>query len=321
MLFVFCLPIFLLFCDVCTMRLHSNCKTILNILKRNFNSFPMACSRYEYVKNFELDDTILPNVWIVVRLDGKGFHKFTKTHDFQKPNDINALNVMNSAAIAVMEEFRDIVISFGQSDEYSFVLRKETKVYSRRSSKLLSYITSLFSSAYVMNWKTFFNDKELKSIPCFDGRVVLYPSDQNLKDYMSWRQADVHVNNLYNTTFWELVLNGGMTNTQAEERLRGTFSADKNEILFSQFGINYNELPVMFRKGTILLRKYVQVPGSDKKRQLCVPLHEDMIREKFWKDHPELLGKYVPAEHILKKEDSDDINILLSNQFEKCLIK
>lgn len=47
----------------------------------------MACSKYEYVKNLELDDRILPNVWIVVRVDGKGFHKFSKAHNFTKPND------------------------------------------------------------------------------------------------------------------------------------------------------------------------------------------------------------------------------------------
>lgn len=48
----------------------------------------MACSKYEYVKKFELDDTILPNVWIVIRVDGKGFHKFSAAHDFEKPNDL-----------------------------------------------------------------------------------------------------------------------------------------------------------------------------------------------------------------------------------------
>ena len=26
--------------------------------------------------------------------------------------------------------------------------------------------------------------------PTFDARVVLYPSEQNLRDYLSWRQAD-----------------------------------------------------------------------------------------------------------------------------------
>lgn len=51
----------------------------------------MACSRFDYVKNYEQDDSILPNVWIVIRLDGKGFHKFSKAHEFAKPNDINGI--------------------------------------------------------------------------------------------------------------------------------------------------------------------------------------------------------------------------------------
>lgn len=49
----------------------------------------MACSRYEYVKSYEQDDKILPNVWIVIRIDGKKFHKFANAHNFEKPNDEN----------------------------------------------------------------------------------------------------------------------------------------------------------------------------------------------------------------------------------------
>lgn len=49
----------------------------------------MANSRFEYVREFELDDRILPNCWIVVRIDGKAFHKFTEKHNFAKPNDEN----------------------------------------------------------------------------------------------------------------------------------------------------------------------------------------------------------------------------------------
>lgn len=32
--------------------------------------------RYEYVKGFEQNDILLPNTWIVVRIDGRGFHKY-----------------------------------------------------------------------------------------------------------------------------------------------------------------------------------------------------------------------------------------------------
>jgi hypothetical protein len=37
--------------------------------------FNMANSKYEYVKQFELADNLLPNTWLVVRIDGRGFHR------------------------------------------------------------------------------------------------------------------------------------------------------------------------------------------------------------------------------------------------------
>jgi len=35
----------------------------------------MAGSKYAYVKNFELADNLLPNTFLVVRIDGHGFHR------------------------------------------------------------------------------------------------------------------------------------------------------------------------------------------------------------------------------------------------------
>lgn len=174
----------------------------------------MAKSSFEYVKMFESTDSLLPNTWIVIRLDGKCFHKFSDDHNFSKPNDLRALNLMNYAAYIVMKEFNDILIGFGQSDEYSFIFKKETTLYKRRAAKLLTTINSKFSSSYVFYWNKFFGEDELKYPPTFDGRIILYPSEQNLIDYLKWRQADVHINNLYNTTFWTLVLKGKLSPSQ-----------------------------------------------------------------------------------------------------------
>lgn len=38
---------------------------------------------------------------------------------------------------AVMQEFRDIVIAYGESDEYSFVLRRSTELYRECNSVCL----------------------------------------------------------------------------------------------------------------------------------------------------------------------------------------
>jgi len=43
---------------------------------------------------------------------------FSDKHNFSKPNDMRALQLMDHAAKDVMEEYPDIVIAFGESDEY-----------------------------------------------------------------------------------------------------------------------------------------------------------------------------------------------------------
>ena len=109
-----------------------------------------------------------------------------------------------------------------------------------------------------------------------------------------------------------------MTNADAEQALNGTFAADKNEILFSRFGINYNNEPQIFRKGTVIYRSYdadttaenrgdgCQNAGSERvapqsktqlekerKRKLKATIaveHIDIIGDAFWNAHSFILA-------------------------------
>ena len=45
--------------------------------------------------------------------------------------------------------------------------------------------------------------------------------------------------------------------------LQGTLSGDKNELLFSEFGTNYNNLPEKYRKGSLLIRSAVSKPHQN----------------------------------------------------------
>lgn len=286
----------------------------------------MAGSRFEYVKLFEDQEKLLPGCWAVIRLDGRAFTKFAKLHNFTKPNDERALRLCNAAAAIVLQSFDEhLAFAFGQSDEYSFILQRESTLFSRRCAKILSTIVSLFSSSYVALWPKFL-PAPLCDIPSFDGRVVLYPTTKHLRDYLRWRQADVHINNLFNTTFWALVQLGGKSTQEAERILKGSLSKDKHEILFSQFGINYNNELEMFRKGSLLAKakrithshlysdassdKFTEkpkVPGlimaaalSVDNRQdenkiedyetTVVAIHEDIMGDDFWNQNPLLLG-------------------------------
>jgi len=114
---------------------------------------------------------------------------------------------MDHAARDTMELYPDIVLAFGESDEYrhvysrlvrcptqlffvSFLLKKSTTIYNRRQSKIVSTLTSQFTSSYVFHWSRYFPDTLLQYPPSFDGRIICYPTEKSVKDYFSWRQAD-----------------------------------------------------------------------------------------------------------------------------------
>ena len=70
----------------------------------------------------------------------------------------------------------------------------------------------------------------------------------------------------------------------------------KNEILFNH-GINYNNLPQIYRKGSTIIRQKTEVTsisprdGQEVKRMKLIPtaIHEDIIGQAFWDQHSELL--------------------------------
>lgn len=277
-----------------------------------------------------------------MRIDGRGFHKLSSHYNFSKPNDVRALDLMNAAAVHVVRSLPDICFAYGVSDEFSFVFERGTVLFERRSDKLVSTVVSTFTAAYVLLWPQYFkqdsgegstestpqtNALDAAFLPTFDGRAVVYPSTANLRDYLAWRQVDCHINNLYNTTFWSLVMKGELGQREAEEFLKGTVSSDKNEILFSRFDINYNNEPEMFRKGSSVFRDYSQsdseghqdrtlastaasdsahctsdVPQElsktqqEKQRKIkskaqVVVRHVDIIKDDFWHQHPRTLAR------------------------------
>ncbi|GKC97387.1 tRNA(His) guanylyltransferase 1-like protein isoform X1, partial [Tanacetum coccineum] len=115
---------------------------------------------------------------------------FSEINEFEKPNDKRALNLMNSRATSVMEQYPYIVFVYSYGDEYSFILKKETKFHQRRESKILSIIGSFFISLYVKKWKKFFPQKDMRSTLPFRVRVISCPSADTLQAYLAWRQRE-----------------------------------------------------------------------------------------------------------------------------------
>ncbi|KAB7503224.1 tRNA(His) guanylyltransferase 1 [Armadillidium nasatum] len=238
--------------------------------------------KYDYLSSFKRKNHILPHTFLVVRIDGKGFSKFSATHKFEKPNDRRSLNLMNHAAITVMKKFPIIKLSYGQSDEYSFVIKRFGHG-EKEGNALISRIVSVFTGSFTNYWKNFFSETQLEGNPVFDARLVLYPTIESVRDYLSWRQADCHINNMYNTCFWKLVNEKGFSRTSAQEYLKGTFSEDKQRILKEELGFIYSDDEPMFRKGSVICKDNLSGDNT------LVVKHCDIIGPQFWIDNCNLL--------------------------------
>ena len=269
----------------------------------------MANSRFEYVRQFERSESVLPNTWMVIRVDGNGFSHFVKAHNYKKPVDQRGVNLMEACALSVCRKYPDIRMAFGQSDEFrfssfsqsdrfhvsilpsfaSFVLPRSCALWKRREAKFVSTFASCFASSFVFLWPQHFPDQPLQELPTFDARCICLPSDENVRDYLAWRQADTHINHLLNICFWTLV-GQGLAPNEAQKKIDATNSSQKHELLF-EAGINYNNEPEQWRKGIFLYHTQARrVDGKKEKRKL-VAVYTDIIADTFWRENEHLLTK------------------------------
>lgn len=86
---------------------------------RPLHPLAMANSRFQYVKKFELSDALLPDTYLVARLDGHRFTKFTAEHGFTKPNDERGLLLMTE-----VREFSFFLSSRNENNNCSSFLAK-----------------------------------------------------------------------------------------------------------------------------------------------------------------------------------------------------
>ncbi|XP_041998461.1 tRNA(His) guanylyltransferase 2-like isoform X1 [Salvia splendens] len=256
----------------------------------------------EDIKSFLHESRLMLCTWIVVRIDGCHFHRFSEVHEFEKPNDAQALNLMNACAVAVLEDFRDIVFAYGVSDEYSFVLNKYSQLYQRCAGDIVSAVVSVFTSTYMMRWNEFFPQKEMEHLPYFDGRAVCYPSSEIVKDYLAWRQVDCHINNQYNTCFW-LLVKSGKSKSEAQINtcdLQRTQTLEKNELLDRLTGVPnyYKSLPPMFCLGSSVFwdKESKLVDNGEGATGRIVVGHCNIIETGFWEAHPQILDEKVAVQ-------------------------
>lgn len=185
----------------------------------------------ERMKGFEQSRhlTIDSSHWIVIRLDGRGFSKFTL--QYAKPFDQQFHQIMVQTAQTVLRDLIGIY-AYTQSDEISILLPPNWRQFNRRIEKLVSTSASLASS--VVSIAT-------QRAVQFDGRIWSSDSSEDVRDYFKWRQWDSRRNALEGWCYWTLRHHGN-TVGEATSRLKNLTVNEKLDLLAQQ-GVAFDLVP------------------------------------------------------------------------------
>jgi len=216
----------------------------------NNDAFEQKMRSLEYFHSLRL----LPGAWVVIRVDGRGFSRFTESR-FEKPFDLEFHRVMVQTAAALLEGLHGIY-AYTESDEISVLFHPNWDLFDRSLEKVVSISASIATSTFTHTFGTLVN---------FDSRVWLGVDKSQVLDYFRWRQADATRCALNGWCYWTL-RKAGMSARSATAMLDGQSVAFKNELLF-QHGINFNDLPTWQRRGVGLYWEEYEKPGFDPVRE------------------------------------------------------
>jgi tRNA(His) 5'-end guanylyltransferase len=215
----------------------------------NFDEFDRGMRVFET----NADHCVLPHVYIVARLDGRGFTKLTKErHPFEKPFDDRFSAYMRETVEHLMNCGFTVSYAFTQSDEISLLFDLNEDSFGRKVRKFNSVLAGEASAKF---------STLLKDHACFDCRICELPRVTDVRDYFRWRQEDAHRNALSAHCYWHL-RQTGLNERQATEQLLGLGVSEKNELLF-QAGINFNDLPAWQKRGVGFVWGMVEKSGVD----------------------------------------------------------
>jgi tRNA(His) 5'-end guanylyltransferase len=241
------------------------------------------------------DHCVLPRLFIIVRLDGRGFTRLTReVYHFAAPFDPLFRDHMLATVQHLMNCGFRIVYGYTQSDEISLVLHRDEDAFQRKLRKLISLLAAEASACFSLR---------LGGIAAFDARISQLPDLSQVVDYLRWRQEDAHRNALNAHSYW-LLRREGITAEAAATRLKGLSVAEKNELLFQQGGVNFNELPLWQKRGSgvywgtyekVGLQPLTQQPTATTRRRLKIdlelPMREEygtFIQALMEREHPKL---------------------------------
>ena len=211
-----------------------------------------SCFDYKFIRSLPM----------VVRLDGRAFHSWTRKTGCTKPFDQQMIKLMADTTRFLCENCSGCVLGYTQSDEISLLFLDDnsdstTAWFDKRVQKLVSLTASMAS--YYFNAH---NPYPVKHPAFFDSRAFVIPKE-DIRGYFIWRQNDASKNSL-SMLAQSLYSHKELIGKRREELMD----------LCRQKGYNWNNLTTPEKRGTAVYKTAVKKSTE----------HGEVIRKKFVSD-------------------------------------
>ena len=222
------------------------------------------CSLGDRMKEYEAvpKNFLTRRTPVIMRLDGKCFHSFTKGLD--KPFDFLFIESMQYTMLELCENIQGAVLGYTQSDEITIVLQDYKNIdtdawFGYNVQKMVSIASSL-ATFYFAKWmetkaeyyyalniitseKIELINTKLSNGAFFDCRVFNVPKEE-VNNCLIWRQQDAERNSIQALA----------QSLYSHKELEGINCKDLQNKMFTEKGVNWNDLPIREKRGSCAIK-------------------------------------------------------------------
>lgn len=204
--------------------------------------------RMKLYEQAEAGQSLMPQLPICARVDGRCFSKFTR--NMQRPFDTDMHNAMVITAKHLIAEM-NACVAYTQSDEINIIMYsnnyRSQLLFEGRIHKTVSILASIASLRFNQAAETYLKEHlNQDDPPMFDCRVWNVPNLEEAANLMLWREKDAARNSI----------SMAARTMYSHKQLQGKSSKEMQEMMF-QSGQNWNDYPTWAKRGTFIIRKKV----------------------------------------------------------------
>ena len=196
---------------------------------------------------------------VAVRLDMRAGHTFCR--GFIRPFDGNFIKAMQDTMRYLCENVQGCVLGYTQSDEISLILVDYKKL---NSYAFFDYevqkVCSITASMATMAFNKYF--KSIEKGAMFDSRCFNIPKEE-VTNYIYWRQLDCIRNSV------QMVGQANFSEKELHKKNRDQIK----EMLITQKGINWEDLPMYQKYGSCCVKEKYQCENVDIKDGAVIRTH------------------------------------------------